>query len=321
MHLDKQHPTPVYIQLKKMLQTQIEQGVYSCHQKLPSERDLCQHYSLSRMTARRALQELIAEGFAYTRAGKGTFVSQIPNLLVKKLSNGADQSGIPKSNSSVELYYKQRLIEQLLSFNCLGIEQAINEALATHSLEMVTLKLFPDVIRQLEQRWQKGEVNLAAHNYAINTLYAQLVAMFNAATKPERGPKILLACAPEDYHEMGLLTLALKLRWRGFQAIYLGTNVAMTDFDYIIDLTRPQLICFSAATTDSTRGLARLSQKYQSQLGVHSKQRQQTPLFTFGGVAFNQNPTLITSIRGLYLGSTIEAAVEKIQNLLPGMQR
>ena len=75
MFLDKQHPRPVYIQLKEILRGKIENGFYLSHQKLPSERDLCQRHQLSRMTARKALKSLIAEGFAYTQVGKGTFVS------------------------------------------------------------------------------------------------------------------------------------------------------------------------------------------------------------------------------------------------------
>ena len=77
MHLDKQHPRPIYLQLKEVLQCRIEQGSYFPHQKLPSERELCRHHNLSRMTARRALQALITEGYAYTRVGKGTFVDDI----------------------------------------------------------------------------------------------------------------------------------------------------------------------------------------------------------------------------------------------------
>lgn len=90
MSLDKQHPVPVYLQLKQLLQNQIEQGVYQPHQKLPSERDLCQYHNLSRMTARRALQELVAEGLAYTRLGKGTFVAN-KSKINPGVSNKVDQ--------------------------------------------------------------------------------------------------------------------------------------------------------------------------------------------------------------------------------------
>ena len=36
---------------------------------------------------------------------------------------------------------------------------------------------------------------------------------------------------------------------------------------------------------------------------------------TFGGIAFNQRPDLIPKISGLYLGDTIENAIEKVQQL------
>jgi DNA-binding transcriptional regulator YhcF (GntR family) len=94
MHLDKQHSVPIYIQLKQLLRRQIEHGVYLPHQKLPSERDLSQRYNLSRMTARRALQELISEGLAYTQLGKGTFVANKPNDITSISANKADQLAI-----------------------------------------------------------------------------------------------------------------------------------------------------------------------------------------------------------------------------------
>jgi GntR family transcriptional regulator len=43
---------------------------------VPSERELSEHYAISRMTARQALAELIQEGRLYTSRGKGTFVAE-----------------------------------------------------------------------------------------------------------------------------------------------------------------------------------------------------------------------------------------------------
>lgn len=309
MHLDKQHPRPVYIQLKEMLQCQIEQGIYFSHQKLPSERNLCQHYNLSRMTARRALQALIAEGFAYTRVGKGTFVSDNSNTVLKISANNTGQL-LGLLDDVEETHCQQKLVEQLLSFDCTGVERTIREVLATHPLEIVAVKLFPRVIQQLEQQWYKGKTNLLAQNYAFTTLRSQLIAMVNAATC-ECGPKALLACAPEDQHEIGLLLLALSLRRRGFVVVYLGPNSSMAEFEQVIDTVQPQLICFSAATTQSAEALATFSQEFQA----NSPARTNNTTFTFGGAAFNQKPKLIPTISGLYLGDTIETAVQKIQDL------
>jgi len=302
MYLDKQHPRPVYLQLKEMLRGQIEHGHYLSHQQLPSERDLSQHHNLSRMTARKALKALIAEGFAYTRAGKGTFVSDLSCKMCKDTPQlvGGSSFGAQVTHP----YFRQKLLDPLLSFDCVGIEQGINEVLAAHSLETVASKLFPEIIRHLEQQWVAKKVSLPAYNYAITTLRSQLISMVNATAMPKTGPKILLGCAPGDLHEIGLLLLALSLRRRGYLVIYMGPSFAPGEFNQVINTARPQLICLSAATEQSVNSLHFLSSQYANKTkGIQLHQRS---LLTFGGVFFNKNPELVSKIPAIYLGSSIE---------------
>ena len=323
MHLDKQHPIPVYLQLKELLQHQIEQGVYLAHQQLPSERDLCQHHNLSRMTARRALQELIADGFAYTRAGKGTFVSN--NLSSKKnLVSVQTRKELANNNGLVSANNRQKLITSLLSFDCVGTEQVIREVLATYTLETIACSLFPETIRNLEQQWQNGKVSLLVHNYAITVLHSQLVAMVNATPMPKNGPKVLLACAPDDHHDIGLLLMALNLRRRGVLVIYLGPNLAADELHHVIDTARPQVICLSAATEQAVDRITSLSHKFANKLRTKPGDfttGDQRPIFTYGGVAFSQNPLFVSGTPGFYLGKTIENAVIKVQELLDGRKK
>jgi len=317
MQLDKQHPTPVYLQLKEMLRNQIEQGFYHSHQKLPSERNLCQLHNLSRMTARRALKELVNEGLAYTRVGKGTFVGSKPrntNIQLRKDGN-LENFNFTKNTTR---YYQQKLVERLLSFDSVGSEQLIKEALATHPVEVVATEIFPEVIQKLEKRCQRGEACILAKNYAVTTLRSHLIAMVNATTTVETGPKVLLACAPEDLDEIGLLLLALILRRRGFRVIYLGPNVTTVDFHQVIEATQPQLVCFTATRPESVSELSDLSQQWHRNLGSltqKSSRRFLDTVFAFSGRVFVKNPSLISQIAGLYLGDTIESAVSKIEGL------
>ncbi|MCB0153453.1 MAG: GntR family transcriptional regulator [Anaerolineae bacterium] len=312
MQLDKQHPVPIYLQLKNMLQNQIMQGMYYSHQKLPSERDLCRDHNLSRMTARRALQELIDEGYAYTKTGKGTFVSDT-------LSGIGNHSAISQRKVSglVDLasleYYQKKLMDRLVSFDPVGVEKVTNEVLATNSVETVATSIFPAVIRELEDRWHRQQISLLTQNYAVTTLRCQLTAMINATGSWGGGIKALLACAPDDQHEIGILSLALALRRRGLIVIYLGPNVSTTEFRQVFDMVQPQLVCFSAATEQSAKKLTDFRQANKGYFDSRS-------LFTYGGVAFSRNQSLISDILGLYLGHTIEAAVLKVEHLFKGIK-
>jgi GntR family transcriptional regulator len=74
---------PLYIQLKELLQAAIKDGTFAPGSRLPSERELAQRYTVSRMTARQALQLLAQEGLTYSRVGKGTYAREpkIPQEL------------------------------------------------------------------------------------------------------------------------------------------------------------------------------------------------------------------------------------------------
>lgn len=56
--------------------------------RLPSDAELCERFSVSRMTARQAVHALLAEGLLYRRRGQGTFVAEPPvaRLLGSPLS-------------------------------------------------------------------------------------------------------------------------------------------------------------------------------------------------------------------------------------------
>lgn len=67
-----------YLKLTEMLTELIGNGTYEEGSRLPSERELCQDYGLSRTTVRQALQELAQRGYITSIQGKGTFVSKPP---------------------------------------------------------------------------------------------------------------------------------------------------------------------------------------------------------------------------------------------------
>lgn len=66
---------PRYQQLKDFIIEQISSGELRPLDRVPSENDLVESKSVSRMTANRALRELNDEGYVERIAGRGTFVS------------------------------------------------------------------------------------------------------------------------------------------------------------------------------------------------------------------------------------------------------
>ncbi|MCB9947827.1 MAG: GntR family transcriptional regulator [Rhodospirillaceae bacterium] len=87
---DAGSPVPLYHRVYVVLREQILEGAYGPGRALPSEHDLARQFQVSRVTVRRALEALEADGMVLRQRGRGTFA--IPSKPVEPLR--ADLTGL-----------------------------------------------------------------------------------------------------------------------------------------------------------------------------------------------------------------------------------
>lgn len=96
---------PRYQQLKDLIIEQISSGELGPSDRVPSENELVESMSVSRMTANRALRELNDEGYVERIAGRGTFVadfrSQSHLLEVQNIADEIENRGHSHSSTIV----------------------------------------------------------------------------------------------------------------------------------------------------------------------------------------------------------------------------
>ena len=85
--LDEQSRAPLYQQLQRALRVAINNEVLAPDEALPPERDLAEEFNISRITVRKALDGLVAEGLLARRQGAGTFVTARVVKSFSKLSS------------------------------------------------------------------------------------------------------------------------------------------------------------------------------------------------------------------------------------------
>jgi GntR family transcriptional regulator len=73
--LDANSNLPLYRQLQRALKEAIDQRILGPEDALPAERDLAVEFNVSRITVRKALDGLVADGLLIRRQGSGNFVS------------------------------------------------------------------------------------------------------------------------------------------------------------------------------------------------------------------------------------------------------
>jgi len=124
-----------------------------------------------------------------------------------------------------------------------------------------------------------------------------------------RAPRIVVGCAPGEFHEIGSLMLALFLRRDGYRVDFLGADVHLGDLFEFVRVERPALICLSANSEHTARELRTLPARLA---GMRPR-----PKFGFGGRIFNIDPKLRASMPGVFLGENAASARETARTLLP----
>ncbi|MEP2704023.1 MAG: GntR family transcriptional regulator [Roseibium sp.] len=85
-HWLSQNAGPRYVQLRRRLEEGIDTGLLPPNSSLPPEREIAEVTGLSRVTVRKAIQEMVKDGTVEQRQGSGSFVRETPPRVEQSLS-------------------------------------------------------------------------------------------------------------------------------------------------------------------------------------------------------------------------------------------
>lgn len=188
--MDKTSKIPLYLQMMSKLIKEIDGKVYQEHEKLPSEREFCELYGLSRITVRQALQELTLEGYIYKEHGKGTFVApkSYNQKLVKLYSFTEEMKKLGKKPSTKVISFKKMTADERLStkmgiaplaevFQVVRLRNADHEALL-YETSYIPVALFPELTE--EKLIKKPMYDVFYEDY--QTVVTRAIERFSATT-------------------------------------------------------------------------------------------------------------------------------------------
>lgn len=166
--VDRNHMLPLYEQVKKHILSLIDNGQLNPGDKLPSEKRLEDDFNVSRVTVRRALQELAHEERIVRVPGKGSFVLQpkiepltaltsfSENMRAQGYVPSYDQAriSIEKVQPKVAHFLGLSESDQVLHVNRLmladGLPMAIQNAYLPHSIYLQKPSFFtPEVLTNI----------------------------------------------------------------------------------------------------------------------------------------------------------------------------
>jgi MerR family transcriptional regulator, light-induced transcriptional regulator len=128
-------------------------------------------------------------------------------------------------------------------------QSALDALLAAFSFETVARKVILPYLRALGERWERGEASVAQEHFASFVLRGRLLALARGWDRGA-GPRAVLACAPGERHELGLILFGLELRAHGWRITFLGADTPIETLAAAVEALTPEIVVVAALAPD-----------------------------------------------------------------------
>jgi DNA-binding transcriptional MerR regulator/methylmalonyl-CoA mutase cobalamin-binding subunit len=212
-------------------------------------------YSAADLERVRAMQLHLADGLAAAEAA----------ALAAETEPRADQA-VALSPAVA----RRDLDVSLSGFDEARAHAVLDELLSTATLDSILADVVIPFLRELGERWERGEITVAQEHFASSVLRGRLLGLGRGWDRGI-GPRVLLSCAPRERHDLGLIAFGLALRARGFRILYLGADTPVESIAQAARSARPHAVVVSAVSaerfTEIAGALRELAAEYPVYLG------------------------------------------------------
>lgn len=207
-------------------------------------------YSDSDLARVQAMQAHLAEGLSAAEAAR--------LALASPAASPAPALGGPVLDEPMK-----DLRRALVAFDEPGANAAIDRLLASISVDAFLRDAVLPILRDVGERWDRGESSIAEEHFTSNVLRGRLLALGRGWGRGS-GPHALLAAPSGELHDLGLIVFGLALREHGWRITFLGADTPIETIAETASTTRPDLIVLVTlmpsrlgSQADVLRGLAR----------------------------------------------------------------
>lgn len=164
-----------------------------------------------------------------------------------------------------------QLIEAFKDFDNQRVEQLLGQPLAMLPPVGMCRELLLPLLREVGDRWHRGELTVAAEHFGSRLIKGKLKALLETLRSPYAERRVLCACPPGEQHDLGLLMFALVAAEQRWDPIYLGADLPIGDLADAVERARPDLIALSVVQRWDAGELSRFLHQVRAAVGKKRK--------------------------------------------------
>lgn len=195
----------------------------------------------------RRLKQLTEEGVSISEAA-----AMLPQLLEELEAVPPTPAPASEPSPTSLVAWREEIVVAAEALDQRRVSEVLDEVLGA----LTPLRAYEEVLvplqREVGARWHAGTFSVAQEHLVTQEVRARLITLLHTA--PMRGRRrAVLACFPEEQHELGLLGTALRLRHAGMMVTLLGQRTPAEEVGQVARDLKAELVGLSAVMDPGAR--------------------------------------------------------------------
>ena len=144
---------------------------------------------------------------------------------------------------------RDALAEALERFDEGAAQATFDRLLSAYSLPTLLTGVLLPYLRDLGERWSRGEITVSQEHFASNLIRARLLGLARG-WDTGRGQRAVLACPAGERHDIGLIAFGLALRAQGWRITYLGPDTPVESLGEATARLQPDALVVAATAPE-----------------------------------------------------------------------
>jgi DNA-binding transcriptional MerR regulator len=203
-------------------------------------------YSEADLDRVRSMQAYLAQGLSAAEAARAAVDGEPPAGTRAGDGGTAHHDGLADAAAT--------LAAALDVFDEPAAHAVLDRLLGTLTVETVLRDVVLPYLRALGDRWERGEVSVAQEHFASNLIRGRLAGLARGWGHGH-GSRAVLACVPDELHDIALLAFGIVLNRNGWRIEFLGASTPLDDLIRMAQAQHPDLIVLVGTRPERFDGL------------------------------------------------------------------
>lgn len=134
----------------------------------------------------------------------------------------------------------------MLAYDVTSMHEALDRLLRTVSVETAIREVLLPFMAHVGQGWESGVFDVADEHFVSDLVRGRLAALASGPGT-RTGPTVLLACPPDESHDIALKAFEVVLQRAGWRTRFLGPNCPLPSVEAAAEVVRPDLVVLAGA--------------------------------------------------------------------------